>query len=45
MEYQVSNPFVGEIADFAAAVAEGRAPEVDGREGVRNVATLVAAVS
>ncbi len=45
MEYQVSNPFVGEIADFAAAVAEGRSPEVDGREGVRNVATLVAAVS
>ena len=45
MEYQVSNPYVGEIADFAAAVAEGRAPEVDGREGVRNVATLVAAVS
>jgi predicted dehydrogenase len=45
MEYQVSNPFVGEIADFAAAVAEGRAPEVDGREGVRNVAILVAAVS
>ena len=45
MEYQVRNPFAGEIADFAAAVAEGRAPEVDGREGVRNVATLVAAVS
>ena len=45
MEYQVSNPYVGEIADFVAAVAEGRAPEVDGREGMRNVATLVAAVT
>ena len=45
MDYQVSNPYVGEIADFAAAVAEGRPPEVDGREGLRNVATLVAAVS
>ena len=30
---------------YVAAVAEGRAPEVDGREGLRNVATLVAAVS
>ncbi len=45
MEYQISNPYVGEIADFVAAVAEGRPPEVDGREGLRNVATLVAAVS
>ena len=45
MEYRISNPFVGEIADFVAAVAEGRPPEVDGREGLRNVATLVAAVS
>jgi len=44
IEYQVSNPYVGEIVDFAAAVAEGRAPEVDGREGLRNVAMLVAAV-
>ncbi len=45
MEFDVANPYVGEIADFVAAVAEGRAPEVDGREGLRNVATLVAAVS
>ena len=45
MEYEPGNPYVGEIADFAAAVAEGRSPEVDGREGLRNVATLVAAVS
>ena len=39
------DPYAGEIADFVTAVAEGRAPEVDGREGVRNVATLVAAVT
>jgi 1,5-anhydro-D-fructose reductase (1,5-anhydro-D-mannitol-forming) len=45
MEYEVSNPYVGEIVDFVAAVTEGRAPEVDGREGLRNVRTLVAAVS
>jgi 1,5-anhydro-D-fructose reductase (1,5-anhydro-D-mannitol-forming) len=44
MEYEVANPYVGEIADFVAAVRDGRAPEVDGREGLRNVATLVAAV-
>ncbi len=45
MEYDVVDPYVGEIADFVAAVGEGRAPEVDGREGLRNVTTLVAAVS
>lgn len=44
MDYQVANPYVGEIADFVAAVRDGRAPEVDGREGLRNVATLLAAV-
>ena len=45
MEFEVANPYVGEIADFVAAVAQGRPPEVDGREGSRNAATLVAAVS
>ncbi|NIM27947.1 MAG: Gfo/Idh/MocA family oxidoreductase [Gammaproteobacteria bacterium] len=45
MAYEVVNPYVGEITDFVAAVRDGRAPEVDGREGLRNVATLVAAVS
>ncbi len=45
MEYHVADPFAGEIADFVAAVGEGRAPEVDGREGLRNVKTLVAAVT
>jgi predicted dehydrogenase len=45
MEFEVVNPYVGEIADFVFAVHNGRAPEVDGREGLRNVATLVAAVA
>jgi predicted dehydrogenase len=44
LEFDVVNPYVGEIADFVAAVTQGRAPEVDGREGMRNVATLVAAI-
>jgi hypothetical protein len=30
-----------ESGDFAAAVAEGRPPEVDGGEGLRNVELLV----
>ncbi|HTK05306.1 MAG TPA: Gfo/Idh/MocA family oxidoreductase [Candidatus Eisenbacteria bacterium] len=38
-----ANPYVGELADFAAAVREGREPEVDGEEGAKNVALLVAA--
>jgi 1,5-anhydro-D-fructose reductase (1,5-anhydro-D-mannitol-forming) len=35
------NPFEGELLDFAAAVGEGRPPEVDGGEGLRNVELLV----
>lgn len=34
------NPYLGELADFVAAVEEGRPPEVDGREGQRNVELL-----
>ena len=34
------NPFVGEVEDFANAVEERRAPEVDGAEGLRNVELL-----
>ena len=34
------NPFVGEIADFVAAIRDKRAPEVDGEEGARNVEIL-----
>jgi len=45
LQFEVANPYVGEIADFVAAVREGRPPEVDGREGRQNVATLEAAVA
>ena len=45
MAFDVVNPYVGEIADFVAAVRDSRAPEVDGREGRRNVEILQAAVS
>jgi 1,5-anhydro-D-fructose reductase (1,5-anhydro-D-mannitol-forming) len=45
MEFEVANPYAGEIADFVAAVRDGRAPEVDGREGQCNVEILVAAVT
>ncbi len=38
--YLVRNPYVGELADFAAAVREGRPPAVDAREGLRNVELL-----
>ena len=34
------NPYVGEIEDFASAVVQRRAPEVDGAEGLRNVELL-----
>lgn len=38
------NPYVGEIEDFASAIREGRAAEVDGREGAANVDLLLRAV-
>jgi predicted dehydrogenase len=34
------NPFEGQPLDFAEAVAQARPPEVDGREGLRNVELL-----
>ena len=37
------DPYVGEIDDFVAAVRSGRAPAVDGAEGVRNVELLTQA--
>lgn len=43
-DYTPANPYVGEIEDFAAAIREGRAAEVDGREGAANVDFLLKAV-
>jgi len=40
LAFEVTNPFLGEIEDFAAAIVGGRAPEVDGAEGLRNVELL-----
>src|SRR5690606_24142048 len=36
-DYTPANPYVGEIEDFAAAIRDGRQPEVDGHEGAANV--------
>jgi len=44
LAFDVADPYVGEIADFVAAVREGRDPEVAGAEGVRNVEILLAAI-
>ena len=45
LSYEVRNPYVGEIADFVAAVREDRDPEVSGEEGLRNVELLLEAVA
>ena len=42
-DYTPVDPYVGEIADFAAAVRDDRAPEVDGAMGRKNTAILVEA--
>lgn len=43
LPFQPVNPFAGEIADFVAAIRDGRPPEVPGREGLRNVELLLQA--
>ena len=40
IEFEVVNPYAGEIADFVAAIEEGRPPEVPGEEGQGNVELL-----
>lgn len=41
LSFDPVDPYRGELEDFAAAVREGREPEVDGEEGLRNVELLV----
>ncbi len=41
VHFTPTNPFVGEIEDFAEAVRGNRPPEVDGIEGRRNVELLL----
>ena len=45
LKFNITNPFVGEITDFVAAIREQRQPEVAGNEGLRNVELLVKAAS
>ena len=42
-EFLPVNPYVGELSDFVDAIHQHRDPEVDGREGLRNVAILLEA--
>ncbi len=43
-EFEVRDPYFGEIADFVTAIRENRQPEVPGTEGARNVALLLEAI-
>ena len=43
--FEVTDPYAGEVEDFAAAVREDRDPEVDGEEGTRNIALLEEAIA
>ena len=40
LEFPIKDPFVGEVDDFARAIRDGRSPEVDGAEGLRNLELL-----
>jgi len=44
LAYEPGNPYVGEVEDFVNAVRDGRPPEVDGREGERNIDLLLEAI-
>ena len=43
VQFQIENPFVGLVEDFARAVKEGRQPEVAGDEAYRNLEFLMQA--
>ena len=44
-EFEQVNPYLGEIDDFVKAAQSGNAPEVGGKEGLRNVELLLKAVA
>lgn len=44
LEYTPTNPYIGELDDFARAVRERTSPAVDGREALRNVELLARAI-
>jgi len=41
VDFTPVDPYEGELLDFGRAIREGREPEVDGTEGLRNVELLV----
>ncbi len=43
LKYNPMNPYPGEIADFVKAIQNGRRPEVDGKEGLKNIQILLKA--
>ncbi len=45
MEFPANEPYEGEIGNFVDAITTHRAPEVDGREGLRKVELLTEAVA
>ena len=45
LDYQVEDPYIGEIEDFVAAIRDAREPEVGGEEARRNVELLVQAMA
>ena len=40
IEFEVVDPFVGELEDFVETIENGTPPEVGGAEGLRNVEIL-----
>jgi predicted dehydrogenase len=44
LPFEKVDPYAGEIADFVQAIREGRDPEVNGEEGLRNVELLLRAI-
>jgi 1,5-anhydro-D-fructose reductase (1,5-anhydro-D-mannitol-forming) len=44
LEFKPTNPYVGELDDFAEAIERRRPPAVDGREALRNVELMDAAL-
>ncbi len=45
LQFDVTDPYAGAIRDFVTAVETGGAPEVDGREGLRNLELLTEAIA
>ena len=44
LQFEILNPFYGELNDFVEAIKQSKSPEVDGLEGKNNVAILLDAI-